>query len=101
MSKLLWHIYYGRIRPFERNFPVNPESIPWQKRYDEEIAYIESKLSEEDHKRLDKLLTAQNNLNGIEDEDVFEDGFCFGASVIMEILIGRERILLQADKPVG
>ena len=87
MKSILHELYYGNINPNEKSF-----------KRDSEYSRIIKGLSDSEEKLL-KLLTgtekelfatfskAQVNLNEISVADVFIDGFCLGARIVVEVML--------------
>lgn len=84
-NEFLKQLYWGKVTPWERN-PGTSEMDKLNTAIDADILLLKEKLSDEDKKVLERLIS---NLSTLESEQIcrgYVNGFKHGALMIMEVL---------------
>lgn len=86
MRSVLEELFSGQLSP--REFPPkeSPESLEVDRKLDEKIEEIESRLGEDGHKLVDSLLSIHTHSLSFGDRRQEKDIFCLGAMLMIEIM---------------
>lgn len=89
MSNVLQNLFRGEINPFSQYFSrlqLQQNSGEYQKQKE---AFLE-KLPEELHGPFHQLMDLKNDDLLGQDEEAFEEGFCLGVRMILNVLLKEE-----------
>ena len=84
-EKILSELYHGNIRPAEKEIVPNSEYRKAQLALFDLVEELDKRLNDEEKKMLDDIMSAWGNLNALNSEEYFTDGFRTGAKIILEI----------------
>ncbi|MGI5965432.1 MAG: DUF6809 family protein [Anaerotruncus rubiinfantis] len=77
-------LYFGKISPWDSRKSITPEMREVQKRIDDAVRQLEERLSEEDIRLLESLLSEYGDYEGLADCRAFKDGFRLGFKCAMD-----------------
>lgn len=85
MSTFLKSLYYGKLIPHETIVPQDPQYRQLSRQVSEYMDSWKSKLSTEDFSELEDLFDHYQQLQGMELEASFSQGFRLGARMVVEV----------------
>ena len=97
MRSILEELYFGRLAPWERGRPKNPDYTPVSRKITDIHTYFQGKLPPDDFAKLEELGNLRSRCNLIEDVDAFSYGLCMGALLIMEVFDFKQQLLTKAE----
>ncbi len=92
-KKILRELYNGNIAPQSKPIPKDSKYREIQTKVSDLEDAINQKLTAEDKKLFDELLSACSDLSTANGEDCFIEGFRLGARMILEILEKDDELL--------
>ncbi|WP_110932599.1 DUF6809 family protein [Paenibacillus bouchesdurhonensis] len=90
MKSFLEELYYGKLYPSEQIVPDDPKYRALSRQISEMMQMWRQRLSEEDFRQLEAMLDLQGESNSIHNMETFVQGFKLGASMMIEVLNGKE-----------
>ncbi|MFD3257610.1 DUF6809 family protein [Paenibacillus lentus] len=90
MKSFLEELYYGNLKPSEQIVSDDPRYRPLNQQISEMMQMWRQKLSEEDFRQLEAMLDLQGESNSMHNMATFVQGFKLGASMMIEVLQGKE-----------
>jgi predicted esterase len=97
MKTILEELNDGRIFPAEQIVPQNPEYRPLNQKISGIKQTWQKKLSTEDYQSLEALLELYCESSALEASASFVFGFKLGASIMLEVLSGKEELVQGED----
>ncbi|MNJ46524.1 hypothetical protein D3C77_416560 [compost metagenome] len=90
MKSFLEELYYGKLYPSEQIVSDDPKYRALSRQISEMMQMWRQRLSEEDFRQLEAMLDLQGESNSIHNMETFVQGFKLGASMMVEVLNGKE-----------
>lgn len=90
MKNVLYDLYDGKIIPWERRSPYNPERNELIRKIEKEEQYFVAKMSLDDCQRFQAYINMLGQVSGIEETEVFAYGFRLGAAIMNAVLDDEE-----------
>lgn len=88
-------LYYGKINPFGRKVPSNPEKEEVESKIQVEKDYFRNELSPDVYERLDRLESLYTEASDMENIDLFTHGFRIGALIMLEVLAEADTVITE------
>jgi hypothetical protein len=93
MKSILEELYYGRIHPFERIVPQDPEYHSLNRKISGIRQTWREKLPAEDYRALEEFLDLYCDSSVLEACASFGYGFKLGALIMLEVLGGKGELV--------
>ena len=85
MESILRELYFGNVRPCERERVRDPEYVTLIKRIDSIIMYFGDLLSPEGYAKFTEMRELQAQVDLLEEVELFEYAFCAGALLMIDV----------------
>jgi len=97
MRRMLEELYYGNIRPNDKQFIRNTQFDKAMHVLSENEAKLTSLLEGQEKKLFLDLVNAQSEVNGVTAVESFIEGFRLGARIAIEIMSEEDGCLVDID----
>lgn len=87
MPNFLESLYYGRLIPNEANIPQGPQYHQLSRQVSDSMNCWREKLSTDEFRELEELIDLYQQLQSIELETSFSQGFRLGARMVVEVYV--------------
>ena len=85
MESILQELYFGNVRPCERERVHDPEYVALIKKIDSIVVYFGDLLSPEEYAKFTEMRELQAQVNLLEEVQLFEYAFCTGALMMLDV----------------
>ena len=97
MRSILEAFYFGRLSPWERGRPKDPDYTPTSRKISDITEYFQEKLQPDDFLKLEELGNLRSRCSLIEEVDAFTYGLCMGMLLMMEVFDFKQQLLTEAE----
>lgn len=89
MKSILKKLYYGNLSSDQFFYYKDPEYCNINDKLIKVMELFKKKVSDEDYKAIIKLMELHTESGSLETADAFENGFRYGALIMIEVLKGK------------
>lgn len=97
MKTILEELYFGNVYPDELIIPKDSEYGPLSKEISGTLETWKKKLSKDDFEQLEALLDLRDKSSSMDATASFLYGFKLGATIIIEVLTGKDDLIRGKD----
>lgn len=92
MDSVISDLYYGKLRPHERDHSQNGDINLLAQSFRQNEAWLAEHLDGEAKEKAMELIRICDELDSIMSFEAFRDGFILGASLVMEVCSGARAV---------